>query len=227
LIDHNVLLSVNAFENASQGTAFVHNLIGGNVWQVDVLDRETPYHFPHSTQVKGITKVLSGDDRVLNNLILGMYPSSNTDFRAWCADYDRQVLPEIHYKLMKKKLDPNPVQPVWIDGNAYAGYASAFREEAHFIRVDGIKVSMEETDGKWILSMDIPQSLLSAICERVTTERLGTPIFSEEAYENPDGTPIDFTVDILGEHRGDKVLPGPFVTLPAGACEILLWSASR
>lgn len=227
LIDHNVLLSVNAFENASQGTAFVHNLIGGNVWQVDVLDRETPYHFPHSTQVKGITKVLSGDDRVLNNLILGMYPSSNTDFRAWCADYDRQVLPEIHYKRMKKNLDPNPVQPVWIDGNAYAGYASAFREEAHFIRVDGIKVSMEETDGKWILSMDIPQSLLSAICEKVTTQRLGTPIFSEEAYENPDGTPIDFTVDILGEHRGDKVLPGPFVTLPAGACEILLWSASR
>jgi hypothetical protein len=226
LIDHNVFLSVNTFENASQGTAFVHNLIGGNVWQTDVLDRQTPYHFPHSTLVKGITKVLGGDDRVLNNLILGMHPSSNTDFRAWCADYDRQVLPEIHYERMKKELDPNPIQPVWIDGNAYAGFASAFREEAHFIRVDGMQVSLKVTEGQWSLLLDVPQSLFSADCQEVTTPRLGAPIFSEASYENPDGTPIDFSVDILGAHRGDRVLPGPFASLFAGACEIRLWRAT-
>ena len=225
LIDNNVFLSVNTFENAAQGTAFVHNLIGGNVWQVDVLDRETPYHFPHSTQVKGITKVLGGDDRVLNNMILGMHKSLDPAITAWCSAYDRQVTPEIFYEKMKTKggLVINPILPVWIDGNVYAGFASPFREENNFIRVDKIKVSLEENNGEWVLSMNIPEELISASCEAVTTERLGSPIFTEESYENPDGTPIDFSMDILGGHRGEQMIPGPFAKLDTNKYRLVIW----
>lgn len=225
LIDNNIFLSVNTFENAAQGTAFVHNLIGGNVWQVDVLDRETPYHFPHSTQVKGITKVLSGDDRVLNNMILGIHKSLDSDFQAWCSAYDRQVTPEIFYEKMKTKscLVINPTLPVWIDGNAYAGFGSAFREEKNFIRVDKIKVSLEENNGEWILSMNIPEELLFASCEGVTTKRLGSPIFTEESYENPDETPVDFSLDIVGAKREGQIIPGPFAMLTTGEHKIIVW----
>jgi hypothetical protein len=225
LIDNNIFLSVNTFENAAQGTAFVHNLIGGNVWQVDVLDRETPYHFPHSTQVKGITKVLSGDDRVLNNMILGIHKSLDSDFQAWCSAYDRQVTPEIFYEKMKTKscLVINPTLPVWIDGNAYAGFGSAFREEKNFIRVDKIKVSLEENNGEWILSMNIPEELLFASCEGVTTKRLGSPIFTEESYENPDETPVDFSLDIVGAQREGQIIPGPFAMLTTGEHKIIVW----
>lgn len=84
-------------------------------------------------------------------------------------------------------------------------------------------VSVNERDGKWILSMEPPNSLLSFFCEEVTHERLGTPIFTEEPFENPDGTPIDFTSDYLTEHRTDKLIPGPFANLPVGKQEIVVW----
>ena len=36
---------------------------------------------------------------------------------------------------------------------------------------------------------------------------------NEEPYENPDGTPIDFTIDMNGEKREETVVPGPFAKL--------------
>ena len=44
----------------------------------------------------------------------------------------------------------------------------------------------------------------------ITTELLGKAFEPEQAYENPDGTPITFDRDYYGAHRGAEVLPGPF-----------------
>ena len=60
-----------SLELFSQGGAFVHNLIGGTVRLVPVHDRATPYHRPHSTQVKGYAIIYSGDDRWIGNIFLG------------------------------------------------------------------------------------------------------------------------------------------------------------
>ena len=70
-VDNNIFLSEYMLDDAAQGVAYVHNILGGYVKHYPVLARSTPYHFPHSTEIKGTTNVLGGDDRVKNNIILG------------------------------------------------------------------------------------------------------------------------------------------------------------
>src|SRR3954470_22159344 len=76
LVDHNVLASPVSLELWSQGGAFVNNLFCGTVFLEPVLDRPTPYHVPHSTQVAGYAAIHSGDDRYIGNIFLGGHPAS-------------------------------------------------------------------------------------------------------------------------------------------------------
>ncbi len=91
LIDHNLLLSPQSCRIATQGTAFVHNLICGSFTSVgegtnnvsgtetiykgdkkiiDAGPRYTPYHMPHRTEVAGFMTILHGDNRFYNNIFL-------------------------------------------------------------------------------------------------------------------------------------------------------------
>jgi len=71
LVEHNILASPASLELFSQGGAFVSNLVCGSVYLEPVLDRPTPYHVPHSTQVAGYAAILGGDDRYIGNVFLG------------------------------------------------------------------------------------------------------------------------------------------------------------
>ena len=116
-------------------------------------------------------------------------------------------------------------QGVWIEGNAYAGHAKPFRMEDGSVEADGITASLEQEGNKWILTLNVPQSVADAGCVPVTTQRLGMPRITEQPYEAPDGSPIDFTVDLLGRRRGDRVIPGPFADLRPGVQKITVWEA--
>jgi alpha-L-arabinofuranosidase len=72
LVDNNIFASDFTFENAAQGGAYVNNLCCGKMNLLKVLDRSTPYHFPHTTQVAGTAVVYGGDDRFYNNLFVGV-----------------------------------------------------------------------------------------------------------------------------------------------------------
>ena len=76
LVEHNILASAASLELFSQGGAFVHNLIAGTVSIEPVIDRPTPYHIPHSTQVAGYAAILGGDDRYVGNIFLAGDASS-------------------------------------------------------------------------------------------------------------------------------------------------------
>ncbi len=67
LFDNNILIGTSV-RNWSQGGAYVHNFIPGEV-SVNPQTRETPYHRPHSTEVLGLAPVPGGDDRYFNNLM--------------------------------------------------------------------------------------------------------------------------------------------------------------
>lgn len=222
--DHNILLSKNALEDIAQGTAFVHNIIAGNVRNEACMNRETPYHFAHSTAVKGITMVLGGDDRFFNNMFLGAHKSQNTIFKPMSVCYNVYETPERYEREMRISAHKTPRQAVWIESNAYAGTAGAFRAEEHFARIDGVKAEICEADGKWVLTLDMPHLMQDACCCAVTTERLGTPVFTEEPFENPDGTPIDFSIDYLGTRREENILPGPFASLAVGKNKMVVWA---
>lgn len=233
LFDNNIFLSEFTLENWAQGTAYVHNLFAGVIRQKKVLDRSTPYHLPHSTQIAGCAPVYGGDDRLLNNIFLGIHngmgdtPDTAGQF---CSVYDPYCTPEEYPLNLRNTGEIHDVwthvtapQPVWIEGNAYAGFSKPFREEKNSIMTDSIQVDLEEHDGEWFLRMYIPKKIAEASLDTVTTKRLGMPRIVEERYENPDGTPVDFDCDFLCDCRSDKIIPGPFASLSAGENNYLVW----
>ncbi len=80
LIDNNIFLSNIAGRLATQGLAFVHNLIFGSFVDVGAgtdngapsyaCPRYTPYHVPHRTEVAGFMTFLHGDARFYNNIFV-------------------------------------------------------------------------------------------------------------------------------------------------------------
>src|SRR4051794_41252924 len=71
LVDHNVFASTASVESFSQGGAFVNNLLCGTLRWEPVMDRATPYHVPHSTQVAGYAVIYGADDRYMGNVFIG------------------------------------------------------------------------------------------------------------------------------------------------------------
>ncbi|MBR2474587.1 MAG: right-handed parallel beta-helix repeat-containing protein [Clostridia bacterium] len=230
-VDHNMLLSKYALEYAAQGTAFVHNLMCGVVYHYPVLDRATPYHNPHTTQIAGYAFVYGGDDRILNNIVVGHEKLSNKTLGYFgdCMDaytngmdaYLEQTRAISVTKDHQKYFEIS--QPVWCEGNAYAGITKPYRFESCYADAKGFEASIEEKDCAWILTLNTPMSVVNASMEPVTTERLGAPRITEERFENPDGTPIDFSVDYHGLQRGANVIPGPFAKLSAGKTQLTVW----
>lgn len=80
LVDNNVLLSDRSVKLATQGVAFVHNLIAGAFTAVGIgtdngaktlsSPRYTPYHIPHGTEIAGFMTFLHGDARFYNNIFV-------------------------------------------------------------------------------------------------------------------------------------------------------------
>ena len=85
-----------------------------------------------------------------------------------------------------------------------------------------MSVSITEQNGEWILTMTVPNEVVSAECKVVSTTRLGTPRIVEEQYEDPDGTPIVINRDILGDVR-ERIIAGPIADLKAGENRICVW----
>lgn len=237
-VDNNLFLSPYSLDNFAQGTAFVHNIFAGVCIDAKETFRQTPYHLPHSTFVLAISPVYSGDDRFMNNIVLCKNPlpkegEPNYDARfAYLGSlYDKYSTPEEYVqrkadepseKFSLVKLATVP-QPVYVKGNLYSDHAMPFRAEKSYVKTSGAAASIEEENGKWTLSLTIPEDALCLSCDAITTEMLGAPRITEERYENPDGTPIDFTKDLLGKTRGEAVRPGPFASFSAGTQKIVVW----
>ena len=141
LVEHNVLASPASLELFSQGGAFVNNLVCGTVSLEPVMDRPTPYHVPHSTQVAGYAAIHGGDDRYVGNLFLGGDPApaygptgrAGASVRHGTAGYDghpaslREFLASVadatrgdHQRFAGVK------QPVYLRDNVYAAGARAY-----------------------------------------------------------------------------------------------------
>lgn len=227
LVDGNILASPYFFENAAQGTALVHNLICGYMKHWPVLNRATPYHFPHTTAAAGCAVVYSGDDRVYNNIYAGMYPHPE-GLPTGAAIYDKFTTPEEYPERLRAEGNTDEAkfyavpQPVWADGNVYAGCAKPFRGESAPAMAGDVPVEIAEQDGCCVMTITLPEDCTAWEAAPVTTARLGAPRITEECYENPDGTPVDFAPDLLGNVR-KKAVPGPMASLQPGKQTIIVW----
>ena len=71
LVDNNIFLSNRSLLDVSQGGAYAHNLFAGRIAPHPELNRETPFHTPHPTEVAGLLEIDGGDNRFYNNPFVG------------------------------------------------------------------------------------------------------------------------------------------------------------
>ena len=241
LVDHNVFGSKVSFESFSQGGAFVNNLFGGTLGWEPVMDRATPYHVPHSTQVAGYAVIYGADDRYVGNLFLGgdldrAYARGSRLRRPGRArhggvrgppDHVRRV-PRPHRRATRGRPRRYPAvrQPVYLRGNVYAGGARPSDGEQEPLVLDGdISVEVvEEGDGVY-LRTQLPEGFDAARVGVVTGLDLERVRFVDADYEERDGSPALIDIDLVGHHkeRGQGYPAGPITALTAGTARVRVW----
>jgi hypothetical protein len=238
IVDNNIFTSPYSFENASQGGAYLHNLILGNMRHWEILDRSTPYHFAHTTAIMGSSFIYGGDDRFYQNIFVGgsdflgekegascgtnafdAHPSTYDEF----IDLIEKAFPGDHELYVKVK------QPVYIDRNVYCNGAKGYVHEKDCENINSgftarIEVEKSECGNKVYLDADVDGKVLAQKAILMETKNLGCTRMSECLFENPNATPITFDTDYLGTTRTkDNVLVGPLNCLKAGNNRIRIW----
>lgn len=251
-VDNNIFASAYNFDNAAQGTAFVHNLCMGHFNHYDVLDRSTPYHLPHSTDLLGTTLVYGNDDRWYQNIFVG---GTVEKWKYGLADYNGAPVSLEEYIERVKALGEGDVerfvqvrQPVYINGNVYLQGAEAFdREEVNYVaeQVEGDAEAGEITKGDCgckvqfagiqdtfrlevceegvFLHINLPEEMFAFDTQVIDSDFLGLTRLTEARFENPDGSDIILDYDMTGAKRGNRPMPGPVEGLKPGENVVCIW----
>jgi hypothetical protein len=223
-VDNNIFASDYNFDNVAQGGAYIHNLCCGIMRRIPVLDRSTPYHFPHSTEVAGCVVVYGGDDRIYQNIFVGGSPECAENAGSGTAGYDGHPSTWEAYEEKVRALGNADLekylevpQAVYINGNAYLKDAPAYSEESvnYKSSADPHAVICEEADGTY-LEIDLEEGLFQIPTDTVSTKTLGMPRITEAPFDDPDGSSIIFDRDYLGEKRNVNPVPGPIEGLKPG-----------
>ena len=188
LVDNNVFLSPMGVLESSGGGAYVHNLFACQIILRTEMDRETPFHKAHSTEILGLSRVVGDDERFYNNLFVGQEGLAVYD--AWEA---------VNLKA---------------SGNVYlAGAKPASNENNTLVltNIDPLIRLMEKSDGWWLdLEIDV-NSLADHKRKIVTTGLLGNAIISKAPFLQGEGLPYTLDTDYFGEKRNaGNPMAGPF-----------------
>lgn len=235
LVDNNILGSGFSLVNAAQGSAYVHNLICGFMERYPVLNRATPYHFPHSTDVLGVSVVYGGDDRWYQNIFAPVIKEDSTYAKYGTADYNGSPTSEQEYLDRVKSLGVGDVehyertmQPAYINGNVYYSGASSFDGEKVRLKLEKkLPVKLEDDGNAVYLHITTDAAALSVPCQVITTDTLGTVRIVQQCFENCDETKLCLDQDMLGQNRGTSPLAGPLDNLLNGYNRIKLWSREK
>ncbi|ADG73383.1 protein of unknown function DUF1565 [Cellulomonas flavigena DSM 20109] len=224
VVDHNVLTSPVSVENHSQGGAYVRNLLCGTVNLKQMLDRATPYHRAHSTDVAGYAIILTGDDRWIGNVFAGgdldkaYHPDSwgRIGSQTGTAAYDgfptslEQYLTEMgdrwdgdHNRFGSR------VQPYCSRGNVFAGGARPADVEVDPLVLDGTPRVEVVTQGDEVwLEVDVPGAD-AAVLDALTGADLPPVRLVGLEFEDVDGSPTAFDTDVAGEQLDGPHPAGP------------------
>ena len=233
LVDNNIFGSHYNFDNVAQGTALVNNIFAGFTRHIPVLNRATPYHAPHSTDVTGYALVYSGDDRVYGNYFIGgtedKNPAANFGtafYNGHCASYE-----EYHEKAVATgREDVEEFEkikdPVYINHNVYLKDAPAFdKEEHHVLSAHNPQLKIYRDVHGLQVEMDVTAEMLDLTFKALDTEALGETRLSECGYENPDGTPLTIDTDLRDQKRDVAACHvGPLEGLSVGHNKVKIWN---
>ena len=208
LVDNNILLSPVGIVTQSQGVAIVHNLIAGQLCMWPEPGRFTPYHLQHSTAVAGLSNIFSGDDRYYNNIFIGR----GTNAKKNDTRYNYGLNGYNYAKL-----------PVWISGNIYYNGAVPYKEETTYIEDPNFNpdITIIEEKDHLYLQFVLGDSYYNQKNQLITTELLGKAKMPNEAFENPDGTPLKIDTDYFDFKRSaSNPSAGPFENIGKGRVKL-------
>ena len=203
VVDNNIMLSPKSIAENTDGGAFLHNLITGNINRVDD-QRYTPYHLNHSTQIKGFRTITEGDHRFYNNIFIG---GENETFNYGLVMFDKSQW------------------PIYAEGNIFYNGAKPMtdKEQGWIESSVNPNLRLEETDGEVYLISDVNlNDLANFKGEKIDSERLGVTKLSGLPFENPDGTSFTLDKDYFGVSRSSTTVVGPFESLSA-TTRIKVW----
>ena len=232
MVDNNIFASDYNFDNVAQGGAYLHNLCFGTMRRVDVLDRSTPYHFPHSTEVAGTALVFSGDDRLYQNIFIGGAPVYTEESVHGTKGYDEFDLISMEEYVEKitsagngdHEMFDTVKQPVYINQNGYLNGAKAFcREDINFMSDADPEAKIVKEGDETYLEINVEKGLLEIPTRILDARMLDMVRIVEAPYEDPDGNPIVLDSDYLGCKRDSAPAAGPIQGLKEGYNKIKIW----
>jgi hypothetical protein len=221
VVDYNIFGSKYALDNRAQGGAYVGNLFAGKIVPEKVLNRATPYHAPHSTDVTGYAMVYGGDDRFYQNLFVGgqtaavcgtaVFDGYTTSLGEYLDEVDRHIPGDL-------EIFEQAEQPVYISGNAYFNGAKAFARESEKTELTAFDAGFAleaDPDGIY-LRITLPEVFAEYSYVPYDTQSLGSVRIVDADFENPDGSPLQLNSDYLGTAFSQAFVPGPIVGLKPG-----------
>lgn len=213
ILDNNLFLSNVSLLLMSNSGLFAHNLILGGTRPTGDLPaggRYTPYHYPHSTAIKGIQCHPGGFDRIFNNIYSAKDPKKRETVHG-----DQNQFGTKSYDMMKTRVGNDIVirTDTIMGGNVYFNgvEASSLEKDAALFPNFNPEVKvMEEKDGIYLQFKNM-NGLGSVKTKFVRGRELGQAGVSLEDFENPDGTELVIDRDYFGRPRDpEKPMVGPF-----------------
>ncbi|NLO84748.1 MAG: DUF1565 domain-containing protein [Clostridiales bacterium] len=229
LIDNNILGSKYCLDNHAQGSAYIHNLFAGLISPRKMLNRATPYHSPHSTDVTGYAMVYGWDDRVYQNLFVG----GQTTRPVGTSIYDGCTTSLEEYMARVDALDAvNPgdlnlfeavEQPAYISSNCYLNGAEAFCQETDKFEQSTFdaEYSIEAGDEVY-LNITLPEGFDTYVSPSHSTATLNRVRIVDADFENPDGSALCIDSDFMDVQVNTAVC-GPIAGLTSGKNRIKVW----
>src|SRR5699024_2773139 len=221
--------------------AYVNNLIAGTVVLEPVVDRPTPYHLPHSTEVAGYAAIRGGDDRWIANLFTtpaeapsayGHAPSSIAHRSHGTSGYDAHPASMADYLALvgdssrgdHERFFAVPA-PVYLRHNVYGPGTAGYAGEEGAVAIPGARAHVEEREGAGYLVYELAEEFDGGHSAAVDGRDLERVRLVDADFEDPDGAPVSLEADLLGAAKvlGEAYPAGPVAALRAGAGEVRIW----
>ncbi|MDC3417627.1 right-handed parallel beta-helix repeat-containing protein [Aquibacillus salsiterrae] len=227
IVDNNILTADYALDNHAQGGAYINNIVRGKMVHRKMLDRATPYHVPHSTEVAGFAPVYGGDDRFINNIFIGddaIEGVGTAHYKGYTTSIE-EFIETVHQEDGDHDVFHKVEQPVYINRNAYYNGAESFERENERVVADNFnpEIQIIEEGNEVYLSVELPEDFGSLLGEIQSTKTLERARLVDAEFENPDGTEVVIDKDLLGNLREEKTVVGPISQLQAGKNYIKIW----
>jgi len=241
LVDHNIFLSGIALEIWSQGGGYVNNLICGALRREKVLNRATPYHRPHSTEVAGYAVVYGGDDRFVGNIFVrrasrSPYGAERADLARieyGTAGYEDHVRSLREFRELASSSDAGDLerfesvkQPIYCRHNVYGpGCRGISGERQASAATEEIRAEARWVRDDVVVQLSVPEVLVLTRAEAACYSELGRVRLAGAEFEAVDGSKGVIGPDIQGVAKdgGGLFAAGPIAQVQTGSHDYVVW----